>query len=337
METLDLATVHLVNRKHFEALENLSVLDAAKSAGVVLEHSCRTGRCGTCKAQVTAGSTEVMLPEASLHDDEKAAGWILTCARSASSDLWLDVEDLGLLADMPVKTLPCRIDTLERVAPDVLKVVLRLPPNNGFRHLAGQYIDVIAKGGQRRSYSIANDGNSGRIELHVREVPGGTLSTYWFNEAKTNDLLRFEGPRGTFFLRDLTGKHLVFLATGTGIAPIAAMLGSLAAMPATKPASVTVYWGGRVASDLYWQPGTDMPELRFVPVLSRADAAWTGARGHVQNVFLAEAPALEHTVVYACGSDLMIEDARRSLQAAGLSAKSFFADAFVSSSHDLKP
>jgi CDP-4-dehydro-6-deoxyglucose reductase len=331
-----LATVHLVNRKQFEAIDRVSVLDSAKTAGVVLEHSCRTGRCGTCKAQVTAGSTEVMLPESSLHDDDRAAGFILTCARTATSDLWLDVEDLGLLADVPVKTLPCRIDSLERVAPDVLKVMLRLPPNNGFRYLPGQYIDVIAKGGQRRSYSIANVGDAAgaqKLELHVREVPGGELSGYWFGQAKVNDLLRFEGPRGTFFLRDLTGKHLVFLATGTGIAPVAAMLAGLSGQAASKPESVTVYWGGRVAADHYWQvPGDLGFECRFVPVLSRAGDEWTGARGHVQDVLLADCPALAHTVVYACGSDVMIENARTRLTAAGLPPKGFYSDAFLSSS-----
>lgn len=327
-------TVHLSNRKQFEAPSDATLLDAAQVAGLVLEHSCRSGRCSTCKAQVVSGSTVAIRSDLTLTPDERRAGWILTCSTAAASDLELDIEDLGLAAPIAVRTLPCRVDMLDRPAPDVVRAQLRLPPNAAFQYLPGQYIDVIG-GGVKRSYSIANaPAPDGRLELHVRQVEAGAMSAYWFERARANDLLRFEGPRGTFFLRDVADRDLVFLATGTGIAPVKAMLAELATRDAVQqPRSLTLYWGGRHASDLYWTPdaAATPAALRFVPVLSRAGAEWSGARGHVQDVLLATRPDLSNGVVYACGSSAMIDAAHAALDAAGLPPKRFFSDAFVSS------
>jgi CDP-4-dehydro-6-deoxyglucose reductase len=260
-------------------------------------------------------------------------GWILGCARVAETDLVLEVEDLTGLAPPPARTLPCRISSIEKPAPDVARIRLRLPPASDFQFLPGQYIDVIGHGGLRRSYSLASAGPAEQgLELHVRAVEGGALSSYWFNHAKTNDLLRLQGPRGTFSLRDVSGRNLIFLATGTGIAPVKAMLEALLTLaPGSGPASVTVLWGGRVPGDLYLDIGR-MPAIhRYIPVLSRAGDAWEGARGHVQDVLLDERPDLGNALVYACGSDAMIHDARPALVRAGLPERRFHSDAFVCS------
>jgi CDP-4-dehydro-6-deoxyglucose reductase len=325
--------VRLNNAKTFEIKDAMTILDAAQAAGLALDHSCRTGRCGTCKAEVVTGSTTIVRSEEGLSAGDAAAGFILTCARTAESDVHLDIEDLGALADIKVKTLPARLHSIEKLAPDVVKLMLRLPPNNGFASLAGQYIDLIGKGGIRRSYSMANAVVAGgQLELHVRQVEGGELSRYWFGEAKANDLLRFEGPRGTFFLRDCAGRDLVFLATGTGIAPVKAMLEGMVAGSGAR--SISVYWGGRVPADLYWTPPATIAgvDVHYHPVLSRADEAWKGLRGHVQDRLLETHPDFEHTTIYACGSMAMIESAKTLLTAFGLSPKKFYSDAFVSSS-----
>ncbi len=261
-------------------------------------------------------------------------GWMLSCVSSATTDLALDVQDLGDVRLEPARTLPCRIQVLERLAGDVMKVTLRLPPNSGFRCLPGQYIDVIGHGGLRRSYSVANAVSASQhIELHVRKVDDGAMSHYWFDQAKPSDMLRLNGPLGTFFLRDTAGLNLLLLATGTGIAPIKAMLEGLALAPvAMLPRSVALYWGGRTAPDLYWDPATLAIGHRFVPVLSRADAGWTGARGHVHQAVLQDNPELSNAVVYACGSDAMIQSARTELVAAGLAQTRFHSDVFVCSS-----
>jgi CDP-4-dehydro-6-deoxyglucose reductase len=324
--------ITLANGTHFSADPGRTMLDAAAAQGLVLPHSCRTGRCGACKVLVKAGSVALLRDALALSVAELASGWALTCAHSAVTDVRLDLADLGPLANIPAKTLPARIAHLDRVAPDVLLVQLRLPPRAGYRFVAGQSIDITSPTGVRRSYSLASSPDApDRLELHIRQVKGGRFSEYWFGQAKLDDLLRFQGPRGTFFLRPCAGADLVFLATGTGVAPIKSMLSQLSAMPpADQPASVALYWGGRSANDLYWSPHQALPALRYVPVLSRADAAWQGARGHVQNVLLSSRPSLARAVVYACGSEAMIASASRALAAAGLAPQQFFYDAFVS-------
>ncbi len=274
-----------------------------------------------------------MQGEQGLNETELAMGFILTCCRSALSDLELDVDDLGDIAEIQPKTLPCRIDSIDMVAADVVKIILRTPPNNTLRYIAGQYIDVIGKEGVRRSYSLANaQREDGKLELHVRHVPQGVMSQYWFGGAQSNDLLRLEGPLGTFSLRNAKPSNLIFLATGTGIAPVKAMLETLATESQQLAGKcIYIYWGGRTESDLYWSPQLLQLDLNFIPVLSRADAQWAGRTGYVQDALLADSIDLADSVVYACGSDAMIHSAREQLLAVGLPYKNFYSDAFVSS------
>ena len=255
-----MAKVTLNSGASFEAGAGVTILDAAATAGITLPYSCRTGRCSTCKCKLVEGRTTVLFPEAGLESWELENGWILGCARAAETDLVLEVEDLAGLALPPARTLPCRISSIEKPAPDVARIRLRLPPASDFRFLPGQYIEVIGHGGLRRSYSLASAGPAAEgLELHVRAVDGGAMSGYWFSQAKINDLLRLQGPLGTFFLRDVSSRNLIFLATGTGIAPVKAMLEALVALaPGSGPASVTVLWGGRVLADLYLDTGRNV-------------------------------------------------------------------------------
>ena len=333
-----MSVITLSNGTRFDAERGTSILEAAQSRGFVLEHSCRTGRCGSCKARVASGSTAALRDPVALSDDERRAGWVLTCTDEATSDLHLDIEDLGVLVGIETRVTPARIDKLELLAPDVLRIELRLPPRNTFRFLAGQYIDVTSPGGIKRSYSIASAATApDKVELQVRRVEQGALSAYWFDQAKANDLLRFNGPLGTFFLRPVAGLDLVFLATGTGIAPIRSMLLQLGTMAAADlPRSVSLYWGGRHREDLYLDPRDAFAGLRYVPVLSRGDVQWTGAHGHVQDALVHDvahggASALSGAAVYACGSEAMIHGARRLLADNGLPPRQFHFDAFVSS------
>lgn len=325
--------VKLSNGREFLATAGVTLVDASLSAGISMPYSCKTGRCSTCKCKVLQGETTSLQTETGLTASEKAEGWILSCVRSAQTDVTLEVEDLDNVVLPPSKTLPCRISSIDRLATDVIRVTLRLPPTADFRSIPGQYIDVIGPGGVRRSYSLANANTADKIlELHIRAVYGGVMSDYWFKQAKANDLLRFSGPLGTFFLRNLDQLHLVFLATGTGIAPVKAMLESLTNIaPEKAPQSVTVFWGGRRAEDLYFDPQAISAKHRFVPVLSRAAANWAGLTGYVQNALLATKPDLARTVVFACGSEAMIRSAKISLLAACLPGNRFFSDAFVPS------
>ena len=328
-----MSTVTLSNGKKFLCEPGVTFLDSARKHGVVLEYSCRSGRCGVCKAGVV-GETEVIHhDESALSLDELASGVILTCCRTALTDVRLDIEDLGQFADIKSKTLPSRVDSFRRLADDVVEVVLRLPPKDSLNYLPGQYVDIIGKSGVRRSYSIANaPRQDGRLEFQIRQVKGGIMSQYWFEELTGNDLLRLEGPLGTFALRNTSPTNLVFLATGTGIAPVKAILEQLKADPElVADKRVWVYWGGRHAHDIYWAPEPGPLSISFVPVLSRPGSRWEGRIGYVQDVLVQDGVDLADSVVYACGSEQMIHSAKEKLVTLGLPHRNFYSDAFVSS------
>ena len=327
-EVVQQGRVRLANGKEFAAPAGVSILEAAAQAGLALEHSCRTGRCGLCKATVVSGRTRILRAEEGLTAAEAAEGAILTCCRAAESPVALELEDLGPLADLKARTLPCRIAALTVVAPEVVAVTLRLPPSEALRYLPGQYLNLIVQG-QQRSYSIANAPRpDGHLELLIRRVPGGTLSGYWFGGARVNDLLRLSGPHGTFFLRPPLGPQL-FLATGTGIAPIRALLQSLATSAAST--EVRVYWGNRTPEEFFWSPHEALASVDYRAVLSRPGPDWRGARGRVQDVLVAEGADFAHARVYASGSNGMIHDARALLARHGLAPRAFHADPFLDS------
>jgi CDP-4-dehydro-6-deoxyglucose reductase len=325
--------VTLNSGRSFTADPALSILDAARQAGVTLEYSCRTGRCGVCKAPVVSGATTILRSEGeSLDAHEATEGMILTCCRAAESDVVLDIEPLDRLVGFEIKTIPSRIVSIELLAADIVKVFLKTPPASPMRFLPGQYVDVIV-GDVRRSYSLANAPRAdGLLELIVKRYPGGRLSGYWFERAKPNDLIRIEGPFGTFFLRDDGPTNIVFLATGTGIAPVKALLEELAADPdRASRHRLSVFWGNRESESFCWDPIELGLDVGLHHLLSGSDAGWGGARGYVQDAAIHQGFDLGDTVVYACGSDTMIASARAAFRALGLPAKRFFSDAFVSS------
>lgn len=324
--------VTLSSGRSFEAADGQLLLDAAEAAGIVLPHSCRTGRCGACKCKAV-GQTEAILAETSLSEDEQAEGSILTCTRTAIQDTTLYVSDLTGLNLPKVQTLPAKISKLEQLSDDVLRVRLRFPPGREIAFLSGQYADVIGPGGLRRSYSFATAPGESEVEFHIRYVPEGKMSALWFKTARPGDLLRIQAPKGTFVLRANPETDLVLLATGTGIAPVKAMLEEIAARPSgDRPRSVRLYWGGRVEADLYWKPGDLFDWLDYVPVLSRFDSGWVGRRGYIQNALLEDMQDFSSAQVYACGSENMIHAARKIiLENTSLAPSDFYSDAFVAS------
>lgn len=324
-----MAKVSLASGVEFESELDVPILLAGEKHGVRLEYSCRTGRCTSCKARVASGVTTALHLETGLTPGEQDAGWILTCVRSANSDIAF-AEDNEVEFDLPRPVVvPLRINTVDRVTEDILVVNFRLAPSARWSYVPGQHVEIIGPYGVRRAYSLANaPGTQGGVELHVKRYAGGELSEYWFEEAAVDDLLRLYGPLGTFVLRE-SDRPLVFLATGTGIAPVKAMLEHLEEVGSQRP--VRVYFGVRTADELHWKPAVSLPHWDFVPVLSRADQSWTGRTGYVQEALLGDLPDLGGVDLYACGSDDMIRDARRLLIAAGLDPRRFFSDAFVES------
>jgi CDP-4-dehydro-6-deoxyglucose reductase, E3 len=327
-----LKTIKTSSGKIFEQIDGESILDCAEKAGIKFQYSCRTGRCSTCKCKVISGKTSTYNDELGLTELEKMEGYILSCVRYAEENTEIEVDDLGDIKIPKPQTVPCKISKLEMLAEDVIQIILRMPPSTSFNFIPGQYIDLIGPKGIKRSYSIANNITNNSIELHIKKVINGSLSKYWFDDAKLDDLLRLHGPLGTFFLRDGIKKDIIFLATGTGVAPVKAILESIEILSNSDPRSITVIWGGRKKDDLYIDYFRKNLNIDFIPVLSRPSSDWKGEIGYVQNIVLDKKYDLSNSVVYACGLDSMIKSAKKILVDNGLDKSDFYSDAFVDSS-----
>jgi CDP-4-dehydro-6-deoxyglucose reductase len=321
----------------FEAAADETLLEAALRQGVLIPHGCRNGACGACKGKVLAGDVDhgSALPHA-LSDADKAAGITLACCARARSDLTLECHQVSRADDIPVKTLPARIERLEKLAPDVIELFLRLPASEKLQFRAGQYIDILLKDGRRRSFSLANAPHDDQLlQLHIRHVPDGFFTGQVFSTMKARDILRFDGPHGSFYLREDSPKPAILLAGGTGFAPIKAMVEHALHQNLRRP--LHIYWGAKRRVDLYlpelplgWT--TQNAQLRYTPVLSEPAAgdAWNGRTGLVHQAVLADYPDLSGHQVYACGSPLMIDAARHDfINQCGLPEAEFFSDAFT--------
>lgn len=324
--------IELKNNRKFLCKDSETILTAAENAGITLEHSCLSGRCRSCRVQVLDGQVNPDKEETVLTDQEKADGFTLACNSKPLSDLQLNIEDLGDVVLPKKKTLPCKVQSVEKITTDVIKVVLRLPPTADFTFLPGQYVNII-RGNVKRSYSLANNPNQdSTLEFLIKNYHGGEMSYYWFEEAKINDLLRLEGPLGTFFFRDKQIEEVILLATGTGIAPVKAILEQFKEYPhLIKAKKVKLAWGGRKKEDLFLIPTLDHDGFEFIPVLSRADDEWKGEKGHIQNVLVKKKINFANSHVYACGSNEMIQSAKQILISKGLPEEFFFSDAFIPS------
>ncbi|MBY0467898.1 MAG: CDP-6-deoxy-delta-3,4-glucoseen reductase [Burkholderiaceae bacterium] len=327
--------------RSFSVQRDEAILAAAIRQGIGLPYGCRDGACGSCKCKVLEGRVihgAHQLQALSLAEEE--AGYTLTCCAAPQTDLVLEARTVVGAGDMPVRKMPARVISIDKPAPDVAIVKLQLPANEALRYHAGQYIDVLLRDGARRSYSMANaphtQGDKPWIELHIRHLSGGVFSDQVFGTLKAKDILRLEGPFGSFFLREESPKPIVLLASGTGFAPIKAILEQIQFKGSTRP--VALYWGCRTRADLYlhdWalDAASNLPSLRYVPVLSEALAsdAWTGRAGFVHQAVMADIPDLSGHQVYACGAPVMVESAQRDfVERCGLPPDEFYSDAFYS-------
>jgi CDP-4-dehydro-6-deoxyglucose reductase len=323
--------INLKNNKWFFCATDDTILNAALKENIILDHSCKTGRCQSCKAKVINGASIANSDEIGLNCDDISKGYILTCIRTPTSDLTLDVEDLSAYGLDKVKTMPAKIDLISKVSPNVIELHLRIPTNSTFNYLPGQYVNII-KGDYKRSYSIANSNSGFKLVFFMKNYEGGRFSNYLFNEAKINDLLRIEGPIGTFFYRNTNRKNIIFLATGTGIAPVKSILEQFDENNSeVKDKNIYLFFGGRAEEDLFWHPKFTNINVVFIPVLSRSSDNWNGAIGYIQDNVLSSEIDLESSVLYACGSENMINDARELVIKNGLSEDAFYSDAFISS------
>ena len=319
----------------FKAADGETILEAALREGFVIPYGCRNGACGTCKGKILAGEVDYgTYQEQALPEADKAQGYALFCQSRPLTDVVVECREINAVKDIQIRTLPCRVQQMERVAADVMVLHLKLPASERLQFLAGQYIDILMKGGQRRSFSMANaPHDDALLQLHVRNY-GGPFSEYVFQRMKEKEILRFEGPLGTFFLREDSDKPVILLASGTGFAPIKAIIEHALHVGFNRP--MTLYWGGRRRTDLYMN---DLAErwavesgLRYVPVLSepQPEDGWTGRTGFVHLSVMEDFPDLSGHQVYACGAPLMVEAAHRDFTTkCGLPEDEFYSDAFT--------
>ncbi|MEO8331972.1 MAG: CDP-6-deoxy-delta-3,4-glucoseen reductase [Gallionella sp.] len=319
----------------FPIEQHETILEAALKNGYVLPYSCRDGVCGTCKGKVLQGSVDYgKHQDTTLTDLEKKAGMALFCCAKPLSDLIIECREVNAIKDIPVKTLPCRVQKMQRPAPDVMVLSLKLPANERLQFMAGQYIDILLKDHKARSFSLANAPHDDEfLELHIRNIAGGAFTRHVFETMKERDILRFKGPLGTFFLRDDSDKPIIFVASGTGFAPIKAMIEHALYIGIKRP--MHFYWGARKLADLYMLDKARQWEslgIRFTPVLSEAlpEDNWQGRTGFVHRAVLDDYSDLSGHEVYACGAPVVVEAAQRDFtNQRNLPQESFFSDAFT--------
>ena len=348
----------LPSGRTFSVNPDEAILPAAIRQGIGMPYGCKDGACGSCKCKKLEGRVVHGAHQSkALSAEEEAVGFILTCCGVPQTDVVLESRQVTDESAFPIKKMPSRVTALEKKSHDVMVIRLQLPANDTMRYHAGQYIEFILRDGARRSYSMANAPHlllrsesaptavaktdappppvGPSIELHIRHMPGGKFTDHVFTAMKEKEILRVEGPYGSFFLREDSDKPMILLASGTGFAPIKAVLEHMQFKGIDRPA--TLYWGGRRPGDLYMDEWVQfqlarMPNLKYVPVISNAmpEDNWTGRTGFVHKAVLEDFPDLSGFQVYACGAPIVVDSARADYCATGrLPPEEFFADSFT--------
>jgi CDP-4-dehydro-6-deoxyglucose reductase, E3 len=326
--------------KQFTVEPNQFLLEAGIKQGVVLPYGCKNGACGSCKCKLISGEIEQGKHQPSaLSAAEAQAGMMLTCCATLKSDITIEARVIAA-GDIPIKKMPCRVASLTKVAPDVMIVKLQLPAAEKLQYLAGQYVELLLKDGSRRAYSMGCAPHlADQVELHVRHLSGGKFTDPLFGVTtpaiKEKDILRFEGPMGTFFLREDSDKPMILVASGTGFAPIKALVEQAQFKSITRP--MTLYWGGRRPQDLYMnelckQWAAEMPNFKYIPVISDAlpEDGWTGRTGFVHKAAMQDFADMSSYQVYACGAPIVINSAQKDFVSdCKLPDDEFYADSFT--------
>ncbi len=324
------------SRHTFVADADETILEAALRHGLMVPYGCRDGICGACRSKVLSGQVDHgKIPPVGLGPADREAGYALLCCAKAQNDVVIEARELRSSGEIQVKTLPARVEKMTLAAPDVMLLDLKLPASERLQFLAGQYIDILLKDGRRRAFSLANaPHDDALLQLHIRRVPGGRFTEHVFTAMKERDLMRINGPHGSFFLREDSTKPILLVAGGTGFAPVKAIVEHAIAEGDQRP--IAVYWGGRRRDDLYLNALAEdwmhtHTHIRYVPVLSDAPQSdgWTGRTGLVHLAAMQDIPDLSAHQVYICGSPAMVAAARRDFVGqCGLPENEFFADAF---------
>jgi CDP-4-dehydro-6-deoxyglucose reductase len=330
--------------KTFTVEDDETVLEAALRQGINLPYGCKNGACGSCKGKLLDGKVRHGdHSQSALSSTDETAGGTLLCCAHPQSNLIIDVREVQGGGDIPVRKVPCRINSISYPTDDVAVLRLQLPAGERFQFLAGQYLEFLLKDNKRRAYSIASAPHEdGPLELHIRHLAGGLFTDLLFGQSKDGkqlkekDILRFEGPLGSFFLREDNQKPIILLASGTGFAPIKAMLLHIREKKIDR--QIHFYWGGRRPKDLYMNElceefAQTIKGFQYIPVVSDAlpEDQWKGRTGFVHRAVMADFPDLSAHQVYACGAPIVIQAAQTDfVRECRLPEDEFFADSFTS-------
>lgn len=318
----------------FSVDQGETILDAALRQGFALNYSCRGGSCGACRGKLLDGQVSYKDRPLCLSDEDEKDGVAVFCQAELSGDAVIEAREIGFVKELRIQKYPCRVASHKQLAHDVMQIFLKIPPTSRMAFFAGQYIDIILKDGRRRSFSIANAPHDDEfIELHVRHVPGGVFTGYVFDRIQEKDLLRFEGPLGSFVMREESERPLIFVAGGTGFAPIKGLVEHLIAEGSTRP--IHLYWGVRAKRDLYMdelaQSWADQHDhISYTPVLSEAieEDSWQGATGFVHECVLAEHADLAPFDIYVSGPPALVRTAESDFAKHGMDVDHFYFDSF---------
>jgi CDP-4-dehydro-6-deoxyglucose reductase len=318
--------------KRFDVAAGESVLDAARRAGLALPYSCLSGVCGSCKATLIEGECHYPHnPPNALNAAEVARHQVLLCQAVPRSDIVIAAREVASVGDMPRRVLRLRLLEKQRLAPDVMRLLLQPPRGESLNRLPGQYLDVLLPEGRRRAFSIANAPHTGaQIELHVRHVAGGDFTHRVFTDLDAGATLRVEGPLGTFVPREDSERPMIFVAGGTGFAPIKALVEHFLHLGTRR--AMHLYWGARTPEDVYLR---ELPrrwatagQLRFTPVISDTETGAGERVGFVHEAVLEDHADLAGVDIYMSGPPALIDAGRRSFVQAGLPEERLYYDSF---------
>lgn len=319
--------------QQFAVAAGETVLEGARRAGLALPYSCLAGVCGSCKATLVEGTCSYPRnPPTALSAAERGRNQILLCQAVPAGDLRIAARTVPSAADIRPRTFTLRLVDKTLLGTEVARLLFAPTGGEAMRRLPGQYLDVLLDDGRRRAFSIANAPCAdGTIELHVRRVAGGGFTGRVFDELQRGDLLRVEGPLGTFVPREDSERPMLMMAGGTGFAPIKALIEHFIELGTRRP--ITLYWGVRDAADLYLR---EVPErwarevagFRFVPVVSDPERAGALRAGLVHEALLEDHPALDDVDLYMSGPPSMIDAGRHAFVDAGLPEERLYFDSF---------
>jgi propane monooxygenase reductase subunit len=325
-----------------EVDEKQTVLRAAAEQGIMLMHGCKEGQCSSCKSFVLDGD-DIELDRYStfaLPDYEREEGFTLLCRAHVYEDVTIELlnydEDM-IRSGLPIQQAVAEVVANDPVTHDMRHLVLRLVAPRELKYFPGQYVDIAIPGTDvTRSFSMANTSSreSGQLEFVIKVYPDGLFSHYLDTRLAVGDRLDLTGPFGVFTLREGLDADLVFLGGGAGMAPILALLRSMAERGVQRKA--TYYYGARGRRDLCFESELraleeSLPGFRYVPALSEPSLAdgWEGETGLITDVVKRHEQDLGRAHAYVCGPPPMVEAALPLLTALGVPEKRIYYDKFT--------